>query len=328
MNRLAMTALALTLASCPQQTRRDDRSEQARGRAGEHTATTAVALPAMGAPSASASAAPSAGAPTKARVEAPADRQRPPRSGAPGSTRGTIACGEVRCKAPGEICGWDEAKLAWVCQSPKNLGSVENGRYACDDGTDCPDGETCCIEFENQSFGAHTCVPRGNVNSQCVVEICLKDGARCPKGRTCVEGSSNYSTDTAVEGVCVAPRGRATCAGKKRCPAEKPICVSTATGLQCTAEGSDVYKSASGGKRYECTLQSDCNAGETCQASFGEAPDVATFCGSYSMAFRGSLICEPNDPDFCGRNKECLSNWACPHSEGDPPWVGSMQSKN
>jgi hypothetical protein len=311
--RIALAALAL--ASCAPRATTSEQSSGARTVAGKSTATAA------------ATAQPSPSAPDE-QQESP----RPPRSGAPGSTKGTVACGEVRCKAPGEKCGWDEGKRAWACESmkssPEESADPERPLYACDDGTDCPAGETCCVEWGNRSFGAHTCVARRNVLSQCMVEVCLPDGARCPKGRTCVVASTMFSGDTAVEGTCNAPKGTATCAEKKKCPADQPICVSTDKGLQCVAEGSAAYKSAPAHKRFECTLQSDCNAGQSCQHSFGEAPDVDTFCGDYNPAFMGTLACEPGDPNFCGKDKECLARQTCHHAEGDPPWLGGVTSKN
>jgi hypothetical protein len=315
--RMAIAALAL--ASCAPQATTSEQSSGVRTVAGKSTAT-AAALP----PATSAAVAPSA---PDEQQESP----RPPRSGAPGSTKGTVACGKVRCKAPGESCGWDEGKRAWACEptkrDPAAAADFERALYACDDGTDCPAGETCCVEWENRTFASHTCVARRNVQSQCMVEVCLPDGARCPNGRTCVVTSATFGNDTAVEGTCNAPKGTATCAEKKKCPADQPICVLADKGLQCVAEGSATYKSASAHKRFECTRQGDCNAGESCQYSFGEAPEVRSFCWNYNPAFMGTLVCEPGDPNFCGKDKECLARQTCHHAEGDPPWLGAVVSK-
>src|SRR5947209_6746649 len=62
-------------------------------------------------PELSPSAAPPASAKTAAPPSAPPDPDEK-RTGTPGSTQGTVACGKNRCKAPGETCLQDD-KLGW-----------------------------------------------------------------------------------------------------------------------------------------------------------------------------------------------------------------------
>lgn len=318
----ATVALALTLASCPQQPSTGDRSDGARVLTVVPATATASATAAL-----AADAAPTA-APTQGG-------ELPPRSGAPGSTTGTVSCGKVRCKAPGEVCGFDPTKAEWACvteavalKAQASPGPAsEQWLFACDDASDCPAGEACCIAFMNQSFGAHSCVPKSEVNHRCAVEICLPDGAACPKDRKCTLSSPRYANDTAEEGTCVAPKGPATCAGNKKCPASAPVCVAAGKTWKCAAPGSPDYEAAPGEKRFECTREADCLAGESCQTSFGEAADVATFCDNYSMAYRGTLVCDPG-PGFCGGSKDCLNDWACEKGSGAPPWMGFMRPTN
>src|SRR5262249_3561370 len=97
-SRLAMTALSLSLASCSQQATTSDRKSGARTAAGESTAMAAASPPATSFAA--------AGPPGEPESES----SRPPRNGAPGPTKGTVACGKVRCKAPEEGCGWNEEK--------------------------------------------------------------------------------------------------------------------------------------------------------------------------------------------------------------------------
>jgi hypothetical protein len=284
--------------------------------------TVAVVAPSA-APTTSASAsAEDAGAPDAAQEPEP--RERPPRAGTPGSTRGTVACGKVRCNAPAETCVWDEPSFAWTCKKvdhSKDQPGDEIG-FACDDGTDCPDGQTCCRLFELGSFDHASCVKRGEVVGRCSAEICLQGGAKCPSGMTCT------SPSTAEEGACDAPNGPATCAGKKRCPADKPICVMGAKGLACAAQGSSEFNAAPSDKRWECMRQEDCHGGEACSYVFGEIDhDIETFCSMYSMAYMGSMLCDPTGPSPCGKDADCLKMMACTHEEGAPAWMGVFHSK-
>jgi hypothetical protein len=249
----------------------------------------------------------------------------PPREGAPGSTRGTISCGTQRCVAPGEVCKLDEAAKLWRCEpAPPRPDHIDRYDYAfphveCDDGTDCPQGETCCLLWHGHAAEHASCVERAVVPHVCRAELCLEGGARCPPGRSCAEG------------VCEAPDGPATCSGKRRCPKEAPVCVKSTTapgGFECAAKGSAAYAAVRGDDRYECTRQSDCNLGETCSYSFGEAEhETRTFCSLYHPAFMGSLLCEVGGPDFCDGDAECRASMTCAPQEGAPPWVGVWTSK-
>lgn len=236
------------------------------------------------------------GASTAAGVDPPpanAAPQQPKRTGAPGSTKGTISCGDTRCTAPGEACFWEWEPPRWFCNPvspmPADIAMQTLGiGVRCDDGFDCPSGETCCTTFG--SFQA-TCVKRSDVPSICLSENCMKDGARCPPGRTC--------TDTTGDGgECKAPEGPATCAGKVPCPADKPICALTDAGATCVAEGSPEHTAVPGNRRYHCTRQQDCHLGDVCQYVFGEIQHpMATYCGPHSVAFMGSRVCEASSPD-------------------------------
>jgi hypothetical protein len=243
--------------------------------------------------------------------------------GAPGSTRGTIACGKTRCKAPGEMCFWDEDAFTWTCKPAPRLAPDEpSPGMMCDDGTDCPQGQTCCEEWATMGSRSSTCVPRAQVNARCSDELCLEDGARCPPGRTCKVRPGEE------EGVCEAEKGPATCAGKKRCPASAPICVDGPHGLACVAKGTPEFDAAPSNRRWECTRQSDCNAGDTCSYSYGDNPaEMDTWCGRWAAPYRGTLVCEPGGANPCGNDAECRATHTCSPSKGGPAWLGVWASK-
>lgn len=305
----AVLLLALALAGCPQ--------EAHHGEAQPPPPTpTPVPVPSAQAPPptpfAEASIAPDAGAPP---------REYPKRTGTPGSTRGTIACGEVRCKAPGEMCLWDEDAFTWSCKPAPKLGPDEPAPgMMCDDGTDCPQGETCCEEWLTMGSRSSACVPRAQVNGRCSDELCVEGGARCPPGRTCKLRPGEDS------GVCEAEKGPATCAGKKRCPASAPICVNGPHGLACVAHGTPELAAAPSDRRWECTRQSDCNAGDTCFFSFGDtSAEMSTYCGRWSPAYGGTLVCEPGGANPC---VACSAKYECFPDKDAPPWLGRWSPKD
>ena len=77
---------------------------------------------------------------------------------------------------------------------------------------------------------------------------------------------------------------RATCAGKLRCPSDKPVCVATQQGPpHCAAAGSPEYLAVPSEARFPCTHQSDCLAEEGCFLTFGEHEvEWRTYCGRYA----------------------------------------------
>lgn len=247
----------------------------------------------------------------------------PARLGAPGSTRGTVACGDARCPAPGQACFLDDANT-WVCRPVEPIDArdamdtFEDLGLRCDDGFDCPDGETCCT-----TFGAfrRVCVKRAEVGALCLAEVCLEGGAKCPPGRVC-------SAQDGQEGSCEAPDGPATCAGKRPCPAGRPICVVADEGPRCVAEGTPEHDAVPGSRRYRCTRQSDCHLGDTCQYVFGEIDHAfRTYCGSYARGFMGSAVCDPTVPPPCAPgDADCadLNRCHAPEPGAALPWLGVL----
>lgn len=127
----------------------------------------------------------------------------------------------------------------------------------------------------------------------------------------------------------MAPDPQATCAGKRRCSKDKPICAIIKGAATCVAKGSPEYESVPGSSRYQCTRQEDCSAGDTCYFSFGEVEfEAETFCGSYSRAYMGSLVCDTTAPSPCKKgDKECEELNQCRGAENLKsilPWLGAL----
>jgi hypothetical protein len=71
------------------------------------------------------------------------------------------------------MCGWDEDAFAWSCKPAPRLALDEpSPGLLCDDGTDCPQGETCCEEWMTGNQRS-ICVPRAQVNGRCSSELCV-----------------------------------------------------------------------------------------------------------------------------------------------------------
>src|SRR6185503_1683242 len=123
------------------------------------------------------------------------------------STRGVIACGGSSCTPGKQAC----ARMSeWQCVPADAVPDADV--YFCDDGTDCPAGETCCQNWAS-AVASYSCSKRRGADTQCRREVCAEGGARCPKGQTCREGT------------CASPTRAATCGDAGRCPPTRPLCL-------------------------------------------------------------------------------------------------------
>ena len=265
-------------------------------------------------------AASSVQAPTKAEL---ANHEIPSRKGAPGSTKGTISCGEKRCVAGKEVCRFvtDDQVWAWVCVPPEAEVSSATGFYPCDDGSDCPAGKTCCLSFASADEAFH-CADRGA--GECREEICAggeEGAAECPKGRSCSSGMC----------LVTKPPGP-TCQGKVRCPAEKPVCKWAAGKGECVSEEKleelwplRLEEASKGGVALlACTRNADCGPGGHCCTGFlGGAREAR--CG---------LHCDmANSMQYCDSDADCPKDegltWKCKSVAGSgselPSWSKTCQ---
>lgn len=98
--------------------------------------------------------------------------------------------------------------------------------------------------------------------------------------------------------------------------------------MQCAAKDSATWKSVRGEQRFACTLQSDCNAGDTCAYEFGEIEhETATYCGKWHPAYQGSLVCEVGKLEPCGNDAACRAQMICHPNKSRPSWMGVWGSK-
>lgn len=236
------------------------------------------------------------------------------REGAPGDTRGTISCGSVRCKAPGEVC--TSSETSWSCV-PSAKASEQNGAvYACDDVSDCADGKQCCQTFASAQLYVSCEARDGN----CAAELCESD-ASCPKGQTCDHGG------------CVAKRLPATCTGKKRCQSDKEsICVWSRGQGQCASVERAERLRNDEASAFECTRPDDCGGWKCCTSmSIGLG---ATFCQSQCDLANSMQLCNANADcrayanAVCGDSAECKKKARCVAASTrtdtsgiTPPWM-------
>ncbi len=254
---------------------------------------------------------------------------RVPRTGAPGSTKGTISCGVVRCDASTHDCAWD-GKGQWACVSQQTDPSTTWSYLAgCDDTSDCAALERCCANVFD--VRQRLCLPRSEPEL-CSGEICQEGGSPCPSGTTC-ELTRQLHDENGIEGMCLAPADRATCAERVRCPAEKPICVLQWKSEEppiCVARNSELTGKMSS-LVFRCTRQGDCKGEESCM--FG-ARSQSAFCGRWQRNSWNSLVCDPRGkvprmpsvPELnrvCSDDKDCREKLRCfPRVEF--PWLGVL----
>gem|GEM_PF-1633834 len=185
----------------------------------------------------------------------------PPRTGAPGSTRGTIACGNQRCKAGKEVCAVI-AGLTWAC-IPLAEKNDAASYYECDDGTDCPDRVTCC-----QSGATSGTFNVCSVRRECQIEVCEQGGARCPAGQTCQRGlcwPTAHPVITCAKGVVCDPDTQVCHA-----TAGSSACVSRESALKLREPLSRIGTNVAEDREFallRCAQNTDCGAGFHCCSS-------------------------------------------------------------
>jgi hypothetical protein len=216
---LALAVLGIGAVSCGGSHRgRKGSSRPAASKTTARTNEPSAALPATGASSAVATA--DAGAGQSPGADVPSTEmapERPPRNAAPGSTKGTIACGTVRCTL-GQACIWeadttriggnDESR--WRCV-PLGTSQAEVERvfqadhYLCDDSSDCGPRGACCFGFATGSENA-SCTPREGPRSECRNELCVEgDGAAHVSRRRLRGRARSY-----LRGPTAVPQGKAS----------------------------------------------------------------------------------------------------------------------
>jgi len=203
----------------------------------------------------------------------------------PSDTRGTIACGEARCRAGKEACILVADSLTCVSSSSPLIDQAEYA-FICDDGSDCAAGSICCAHHNGGGY----CEPRvGNAPPRdCNEELCLPDvGAPCPTG----EGCQIDEGDT--QGYCRMSSKRATCAPGKQCSAESGVCVwtyATKSG-RCGGPIDDEALEAGRIGVFECTKPSDCTAGMRCSTS-SQNYTRGTFCSRATELGNSTYLCD------------------------------------
>jgi len=243
------------------------------------------------------------------------------RTSLPGDTRGTIACGETRCRAGKQAC--DGSKCVPISATHDYNNNGESA-FECDDGSDCAAGSVCCALH----MGGGYCQPQFGKAPPlyCNAELCIPDaGAACRSGESCV----TPCTDGLCESYCATRPLRATYAPGKQC--EQGALVWTYATAMGTCVGfpelEALYETASDDDRigiFECTRPSDCAPAMRCVAA---GP-------------RGT-VCQPagelaNMTYVCNTNAECRKGMQEPFTRAKcelaarnqdyqdfhyPPWV-------
>lgn len=251
----------------------------------------------------------------------PAADTFPSRVAVTGSTRGVIACGDRFCTAQQQICvsGASPTDAPFAClQGGAPVDDSLASTYACDDGTDCPRGETCC-RLPSSVAEAYACVPRREVASRCGWEVCAEGGAACPQGLTCIDGACSKNV--------LAECGQAG----TRCPAERPLCsyspeeskcVTVDEGETAQAQWSSSADDVHGGL-YSCARDSDCGGDRKCCAADGGR---RTFCALGCDTGNGMRVCSSiadcqEIRNLCAGDATCLKAVRCAPQATAASWI-------
>lgn len=255
--------------------------------------------------------------PRPAAPPTPDDSAPPNRLLAAGNTRGTVACGASRCTVPAEICVLLEPSAG----AAANFRCVQRGReleaaqsFACDDASDCSNGQACCLGFQSASE-VYACSERSGANANCALESCVEPGgAPCPTGQVCKAGT------------CAPASAGATCSGGQRCPLSAPICVWASGAAACAREVADsASEPSTTAVRMSCTATRDCGAGlRCCTNALGNNTSCRVNCDA------------ANNQELCERDADCPAGGStklrCAPPSADEPahfprWVRFCQAR-
>jgi hypothetical protein len=109
-----------------------------------------------------------------------------PDGAAPGSTKGSVACGATPC-ALGPPNDYSCClTVTAFCAPAVGCLVIPGIPMSCDDAADCPPGSVCCYTLSTSGIGS-TCAPSCDAQSD---QLCRTDG-ECPLGTTCKTHAQN-----------------------------------------------------------------------------------------------------------------------------------------
>ena len=235
----------------------------------------------------------------------PPQKQLEPRRSVAGSTRGAVACGKRWCNAEREKCVTVEGP-DWACLPRDDDKTPFNGLFMCDDGTDCPYGQTCCLSFASAAT-AFVCGTRKE-GQDCKLEVCEPGGARCPAGQKCEDD------------VCWPEKVPGPLCGKQRCAGDTRFCAWQKGKGECVnretaSQLSEKMFEGDGLAVLRCTQNSDCGTGMKCCTGMGLGWHES-YC---------SLNCDlVNSMKYCATDADCPTlmgtRLRCLPEPGLPPW--------
>lgn len=128
----------------------------------------------------------------------------PPPGGA-ACTPGMVACGAASCPVPDNPCCLSLSPQSATCSV---IGSSCDGFIvSCDEASDCPGGEICCLDVTSQTTGTQTCQkgPTCPTSKYMDAQIC-RSNAECAGG-SCSSWSCTIEYPHTVIEACQEPAG-------------------------------------------------------------------------------------------------------------------------
>lgn len=96
-----------------------------------------------------------------------------------GSTPNSILCGNVSCILPANICCSTALNDGGTSKTCLPEGQCQGTKSECDDRTDCPNNQRCCLKFNNNLVEGTCSNNCGNDPQLCVVS------SECANNMTC-----------------------------------------------------------------------------------------------------------------------------------------------
>lgn len=232
------------------------------------------------------------------------DTQRP-------STTGAVHCGDQTCVVGESRCWMPQGGAPRCVSQSEASGFAQSGReedavIACDDASDCAEGEICCAGQYRGGTGPHMHLCN---EGPCDVAIACAVPSDCPKGLYCKKLETGF-------GHCEVAEPGVQC-GTSRCTGATPVCCwnpGTGKGRCIAEEGSEAACSGDDEERLRCRGKGDCGGYHCCVMMLSQTECHSTCPGpSLTVACQTMADCPPEGPGPAGmlQRYDACENGAC-----------------
>lgn len=222
-------------------------------------------------------------------ADSPQERRPAPSASFAGPS---VLCGDAACRVPAQVCcvGWGN-DLRYCAPRKAGCGEDTEFEMACDDLSDCPQGQSCRAGAVD--IRVKDATQPGVVQSfsrkvfRCSNDKIAKES--CTPGGTCKDGLCLDDLGFPSGAGCLRPRPALTC-GDMVCWGSTPFCRQDKKGCGGTGDG----------LHFECFANEHCPSGEKC---------CGLFSGGASICVSKDHFCAPNNGSLqlCKRDGDCVT---------------------